>query len=137
MLFQQKTKTFSWYDSARTILTVEVENLWSWDDAYLLVDSVNEMVFSASQGIYTIYNMHQRSQPKSNRELVSRLSHMVAAEVPNEELTIIVGASPQFRACAEHAGEIYGVERLTRIHFVSTFRDALRLIQQHRAANLN
>lgn len=126
------TSCIYWYDAEHTILVHEVTGRWTWDEAHVSLKIVNDTLFGSAQAICTIHYLHQQTRLPSGNALAN-LRRMMAADPPNEELVIIVGASSMLSTFLKTVLRAYRMTgSISKYHYVETLSDALHVIEEHR-----
>ncbi|MCE7946694.1 MAG: hypothetical protein DYG88_04610 [Chloroflexi bacterium CFX4] len=135
-LFETATIRVGWYDAERTILVVEAEQGWTWDEALVVImEVVNPAIQArAPEPIYSIYHHRTRYFPEG-RGALSALRRMISVNVPNERLLIFVRQSEVLNTLLEVALRAFRMfSHLAHTHFVQTFEQALTIIQTDKRA---
>lgn len=138
-LFESPTIQVGWHDAERTILIVEAEQGWTWEEALVvIIEVVNPTIQArAPEPIYSIYHHRTRYFPEG-RGALSALRRMISVNVPNERLLIFVRQSEVINTFLEVALRAFRMfSHLAHTHFVQTFEQAMAIIQNDKRAREN
>jgi hypothetical protein len=121
-----------WHDSDHTILVHEALGRWNWHEAHESLRIVNDTLWASTQGVCTIHFLKSFTTLPTGNALAN-LRRLMMIDPPNEQLVIIVGASSVMSVFLKTVLRAYQLTgSISKYHYVETFSDALRVIEQHR-----
>ncbi len=137
VLQEGKCYRVSWYDTAHTIMLMEIFGPWTWEDAFASVPKINEWVAAETHPVYTVFYYHLTSTslfPRGANGLTN-IRKLVEIDPPNEQLVFFVRQDSLTRQFMNIVSKTYGFRHfLKKYRFLSSLDEALAQIEQHKAA---
>ena len=128
-----------WYDDAQTILVVEVYGGWTWADAQKGLKKLNDTIESRAEdvGVYVIIDLQASGElvPKHG-SILGNIRNLLQSDPQHEQLTIYITQNNFLRSVVQMASHVYKLRTyVENLRFVSTFDEAIKIIQQHKQFN--
>jgi hypothetical protein len=122
-----------WYDDEKSIVVCEIEQAWTWNDAYAALDELNLLSTSVTHGVYTIFHFHEMTSGLPKGSAIPNIKNLANTDKPNDQLTFFVGFSRLLEGLMNITGNLYRIKTVaSKLRFVGSFEAALDQIQQHK-----
>lgn len=119
--------TLGWYDAEHTILILDVEKPWRWENAYYAIAALNRTILAEDHNVCSIYYLHDAASILPRRLALPNIGRLLAEDVDNEHRIIFVG-SPLLQTFIELTYRTLRVKQdQAKFHFVKTLEEALAI----------
>jgi hypothetical protein len=124
----------AWFDLEHTILICEIKETWTWDEAYIVINEMNDLCSTVNHGVYTIFHFQGTTAlfPVGG-SAINNIRRLASINSENDELVFFVRSNAMVSRLIKIAGQVYKLAELTgHFRFVQNLEEALVLIQQHK-----
>jgi hypothetical protein len=122
-----------WQDAQHTILCAEAAGNWMWDEYYLAIDQMIEMMAGRSDRM-DIINIKRPGAQMPRGSAITHFENALQRLPAHCVLVVNVTAHPFARVMATVFNRLHPGQIGKRVHFVASLEDAMSLISQHRKA---
>jgi len=132
ILAESEKYTLCWEDDGKTIIRLDIERGWTWDDAHIVMSMMDEIIPSVGHDVYTVYVFKPGAATLPHKFAMSNLKTLIASEVPNEKMFILVGAKTLITSFVSMVTKVYGnlTRNASKMQIVSTIEEAHALIEE-------
>lgn len=123
-----------WLDDTQTILLLQIESRWTWDDAHVALETLDREIRAVDYDVYTIYHFLPGANKIPSDERIANLKKILSNELANERMIVLVGVESILFTFLSMVTGIYGYlnHNASKIRSVSTLEQAHGLIETAR-----
>jgi hypothetical protein len=121
----------SWHDEAKTIIRLDFDPDWTFDDLRAIDLDTDVMLDEAGQKVCMIADLSKARVVPRNLP-ITRMREVLDLAHPNTDIIVAVGMGPMVRMMLETILRIAGGAK-DRLRFAATMADAEAAIAEHRS----
>ncbi len=123
-----------WEDAGKTIIRLDIERGWTWDDAHLALSTMDEVIPAVGHDVYTIYYFKPGAAALPRSFAMSNIRSLLNSEVPNEKMFIFVGSQSLLSHFITMVTKVYGnvTRNASKLQVSETIEEAFALIEAHK-----
>jgi hypothetical protein len=134
ILAETEHYTLYWHDTEKTIIRLDIERGWTWDDAHIALGMMDEIIPSVNHDVYTVYSFKPGASALPRNFAMSNIKTLLNSEVPNEKMFIFVGSQTLITSFIAMVTKVYGnlTRNASKLQIMSTNEEALTHIEENK-----
>jgi hypothetical protein len=125
--------TISWLDEQQTIIYVEAQRGWQWDETYAVFDDVNSIVAENLHPTYVIVDMSSAglTLPRQKKDFI-HIRRLMMNDPSHEVMTIFITRSQMLTDIVTTVRNVYRKDiEANKIKFVVHIDEAMNIVKFH------
>lgn len=123
----------SWLDIEKTILHLDIQKGWTWEDAHTALAAINREIMMVQHDVYSIYQFQPNAAVLPTQLAGSNIKQLLLnTEVDNEAMIILVSAGSFIAQLMSLLSSVYSQlsRNTSKVHKIE---QALELIKPHKS----